>query len=128
MTKKSFTDNPAINFMSTPEPKQAQQLEHTAGIDNTENTVYTYKTEKTLKKRKSDGAAKKDYRLNLLITRKLRDTLQTLADFDRRSLNALINDALAAYAADRETDYETYTAFLKKTEAARQKADNDGRS
>lgn len=117
MTKKTF-ENPAMNYITAPEPEQAQQPEYTAITDN---TVYTPNTEKAHKGRKPDGAAKKDYRLNLLITRELRDTLQALADFDRRSLNALINDALAAYAADRKEDYQTYTAFLKKTEDARQK-------
>ena len=106
MTKKTF-ENPAMNYITA-----AQEPEHTTVISN---------TEKAHKGRKTDGTAKKDYRLNLLIPRELRETLQILADFDRRSLNALINDALAAYAADREADYQTYTAFLKKIADAQQK-------
>lgn len=115
MTKKTF-ENPAMNYITA-----AQEPEHTTVISNTDKTEYTSNTEKAHKGRKTDGTAKKDYRLNLLIPRELRDTLQTLADFDRRSLNALINDALAAYAADREADYQTYTAFLKKIADAQQK-------
>ena len=116
MAKKTF-ENAARELIEGVE--QTQQAQSTQETHNADNTSYTHKAEKTPRGRKPDGALKKDYRLNLLIARELRDTLQTLADFDRKSLNALINDALAAYAADRKADYETYAAFLEKTAAAR---------
>lgn len=117
MTKKFENqkfENPAMDYITAAQETE----EHTATTDTAHNTLNTSNTEKTHRSRKT-GTAKKDYRLNLLIPRELRDKLQALADFDRRSLNALINDALSAYADGRDADYQTYTAFLKKTESAR---------
>lgn len=123
MTKKSFADNPAINFMSAPEDETAQQPEAFA----TEQEQPTPEQEETAPRtpskrgRKPVGATKRDVRLNLLITPELHEKLKALADFDRRSLNALINKTLESYAESRGADYKTYMAFLRKTEAARQK-------
>lgn len=124
MTKKSFADNPAINFMSTPEHETAtQQPEPFATKEEQSTPEQEATTPRTQSKRgrKPVGATKRDVRLNLLITPELHEKLKALADFDRRSLNALINKTLESYAESRGADYKTYMAFLRKTEAARQK-------
>ena len=124
MTKKSFTDNPAINFMSTPEHETATQQPETTPQTDEQTTLEQEETAlraQSKRGRKTVGATKRDVRLNLLITRELHERLKTLADFDRRSLNALINKTLENYAESRDADYKTYTAFLKRTEATRQK-------
>lgn len=118
MTKKSFTDNPAINFMSTPEHETATpQTDEQTTLEQEETALRA----QSKRGRKTVGATKRDVRLNLLITQDLHERLKTLADFDRRSLNALINKTLENYAESRDADYKTYTAFLKRTEATRQK-------
>ncbi len=124
MTKKSFADNPAINFMSTPEHETAtQQPEPFATKEEQSTPEQEATTPRTQSKRgrKPVGATKRDVRLNLLITPELHEKLKALADFDRRSLNAMINKTLESYAESREADYKTYMAFLRRTEGTRQK-------
>lgn len=117
MTKKSFADNPAINFMSTPEHETATQQPEPFATKEEQSTPRT----QSKRGRKPVGATKRDVRLNLLITPELHEKLKALADFDRRSLNAMINKTLESYAESREADYKTYMAFLRRTEGTRQK-------
>lgn len=121
MTKKSFTDNPAINFMSTSEGETAQQQPEAAVATSQEQSeperVQRNRAE-TVRRPKA-GASRKDCRLNMLVTREMRDQIQALADIDEKSVNSFLNDVIADYIDSRREEYEQYSKAAAKIEAIR---------
>ena len=70
-------------------------------------------------RRPKAGASRKDCRLNMLVTRKMRDQIQALADIDEKSVNSFLNDVIAAYIDSRREEYEQYSKAAAKIEAIR---------
>jgi uncharacterized protein (DUF4415 family) len=95
MSKKSFIDdvktdyNPAQAFISPQPLKDKEAIEAEL---------------KAERERRSKPRLEK--RLNLLTTEKLHKDLQDLSRYDGRSVNSIINDALADYLETRKNDIE----------------------
>lgn len=113
MIKKSF-ENPAMNYIVTPEPEQMPQAEEQAA--EPERAQHS-RTETP--RRPKAGASRKDCRLNMLVTREMRDQIQALADIDEKSVNSFLNDVIAAYIDSRREEYEQYSKAAAKIEAIR---------
>ena len=113
MTKKSF-ENPAMNYIVTPEPEQMPQAEEQAA----EPERAQHSRAETPRRPKA-GASRKDCRLNMLVTREMRDQIQALADIDEKSVNSFLNDVIAAYIDSRREEYEQYSKAAAKIEAIR---------
>lgn len=121
MTKKSFTDNPAINFMSTPEHETATQEPETMP-QTAEQTIEPDRAQHNrleTPRRPRTGASRKDCRLNMLVTREMRDQIQALADIDEKSVNSFLNEVIAAYIDSRREEYEQYSKAAARIEAIR---------
>ena len=113
MTKKSF-ENPAMNYITAPEPEQTPQAAEQA----TEPERAQHNRTETPRRPKA-GASRNACRLNMLVTRELRDQIQALADIDEKSVNSFLNDVIAAYIDSRREEYEQYSKAAAKIEAIR---------
>lgn len=95
MAKKDFSNlsNPALQFIT--------------GAEDTHNTQYTPNTQDTQKENKTK-------RLNLTITPALAEDLKKIAKMEDKSVNALINDVMKAYAISNQATIERYNEVFKK--------------
>lgn len=64
---------------------------------------------RTIKKKET-----KDKKILMLLTQRLYDDLATLASFDRKSLNSLLNEMATEYAHSRRADIEAFNSITKK--------------
>ena len=90
MGKKDFKSNPALNFITQPEPA----MEQSAG-QVTEQVPEGYKMNPAY-------IEKRDQRVNVLLTRSTKASLRDLARETGRSVNDIINEALETYLNDRK--------------------------
>ena len=56
----------------------------------------------------------KDKKILMLLTQKLYDDLSTLASFDRKSLNSLLNEVMTEYTHHRQADIEAFNSITRK--------------
>lgn len=116
MTNKKREDFSAAEraAMSIIAPLQETKEENNI-ISSQNEEKPTQSVEKTQRVRKEI----RDNRLNLLITRELRDSIHLLADLDEKSINGWINDALEEYIESRSEDLEACRKLAAKKEALR---------
>lgn len=105
MTKKTF-ENPALEYITAAQTLDTEPTEETRGRQDTP-------------RRPKAGASRKDCRLNMLVTRELRDQIQALADIDEKSVNSFLNDVITDYVESRKAEYEQYNKAAAKIEAIR---------
>lgn len=102
--KKSFKENPALQFISTTKSKiyteNTQYTDNTGNAGNTQNT-YTLNTEV------------KSKRLNLLLKPSLFEKISKIATVDRTSVNDIVNRALEQYAQQKSDAIERYNSFYE---------------
>ena len=87
MGKKDFKSNPALNFITPPEPAPAMEQSASQVMEQVPegyrlNPAYI---------------EKRDQRINVLLTRSTKDSLRDLARETGRSVNDIINEALERY-------------------------------
>lgn len=101
--KKSFTSNPALAYISTPDTDSTQD---TGKTDNTHNTDYTHNTHDTDLETKSK-------RLNLLVQPSVLEQLKKVAYMKQTSANDLINTIVKDYIAAQTEAIEEYGRIFK---------------
>ena len=90
MSKKSFKDNPALAFISTP-----QDANETHEPQKTQGTQGTYDTH--------TPPPPKYYRLNLKLKAEYRDYLDRVSWENRKSITQYLNDLIEADRAAKDT-------------------------
>lgn len=107
MKKKSFTSNPALAYISTPDTGNTQDT------DNTHSTDYTHNTHNTEIETKSK-------RLNLLLKPSILEQLKKIAYMKQTSTNDLINTIVKDYIAAQTEALEEYDRIFKSRKEPKQ--------
>ena len=111
MSKKDFTDiigantTPINAFMTKPEAMTATATAEDILRARDERTQIG---KRTIKKKET-----KDKKILMLLTQSLYDDLSTIARFDNKSLNALLNEMATEYTHHRRADIEAFNNIRK---------------
>jgi len=103
--KKSFTSNPALAYINTPDTDNTQ---------HTDDTDYTHNTEAT------QTAETKSKRLNLLIQPSALEPLKKIAYMHQTSANDLINTLIRDYVTAQAEALEEYDRIFKDRKEIKQ--------
>ena len=99
MAKKTFKDNPALQFINTVTD------EYTDNTQNTDNTHNTPNTDIYYQERKSK-------RLNLLLQPSIFEDLSKIAYIKKTSVNDLINSILKGFAETETASVDKYNEIF----------------
>ena len=110
MSKKDFTD--IIGANSTPINAFITKPAETATA--TAEDILTARDERAMLGRRVVKKKEiRDKKILMLLTQRLYDDLSTIARFDNKSLNALLNEVMTDYARQRHNDIEAFNNIRK---------------
>lgn len=111
MSKKDFTD--IIGANSTPINAFITKPAETETA--TAEDILTARDERAMLGRRVVVKKKeiRDKKILMLLTQRLYDDLSTIARFDNKSLNALLNEVMTDYAHQRHNDIEAFNNIRK---------------
>jgi len=111
MAKKTFKDNPALQFISSSgdDTHDKQNTDNTQDADYTDNKHNTDTVHSTDNKKE-----RKTKRLNLLLQPSVLNNLSKIAHMKQTSVNDLINCVLKDYAEKEKHSVTAYNKIFKK--------------
>lgn len=111
MSKKDFTD--IIGANSTPINAYISKPEAVENNTTAEDILKARDERTLIGKRVIRKKETKDKKILMLLTQSLYDDLSTIARFDNKSLNALLNEVMKEYAHHRQADIEAFNNIRK---------------
>lgn len=105
MAKKSFKENPALQFISNAE--DTHNTDYALNTEDTSNIHNTHDKHNTQQERKTK-------RLNLLLQPSMLEDLSKIAYMKKTSINDLINSVLKEYTATESASIIKYNEVFEK--------------